>query len=134
MKKVTITIAIIFGLMSMAFLGKGITGMYLIDFKLSPCETDNDCDDTCCKFYNVDEGVCDFESNCNAILQITREEYIRMTNLNVDSSVMLNKYQSIVKAHIEAPAQESHLNAILVGLVLLLLMAVSLLIPPNKKY
>ena len=50
-------------------IGKGFTGMYLIDFEQEYCNTDEDCitGQVCCNFYKEESGVCDEKSNCKAI-------------------------------------------------------------------
>lgn len=121
-------VAILLVLFGIAFLGRGITGMYFVDFKLPPCDSDKDCDNVCCKFYEADYGVCDEGDKCKAIWDLTKEEYVRMSNLKVDESVMLKKFNAVVKAHREAPAQKTHFNSIIVGLVLLLLATIGMLI------
>ena len=63
-------------LISLLFIGYGVTGFYLLDWQQSYCSQDKDCnpDLVCCKFYEEDSGVCDSKGNCKAIYDLTKEE------------------------------------------------------------
>jgi len=108
------------------FLGRGITGLYLMDFEQQPCVEDSDCSgvEVCCKFYHEDYGVCDFEENCAAIESVTREE-LQTTEFSSEEqnqkiSVTQRKLMSALKTHYEKPQKQSQVHSVFVGAVLLL--------------
>ncbi|MEA3378545.1 MAG: hypothetical protein U9Q69_02790 [Nanoarchaeota archaeon] len=133
MVKFSIIISLILAFFGIALLGRGITGLYFLDFDLPPCQTDNNCLEVCCQFYNEDHGVCDKEENCKAIYDLTHEEYLRMSNLEVESSIIAGKMYSVVKAHKESPSQQTHFNSMIVGLVLLLFAVIGLMIKEDIR-
>ncbi|RME55360.1 hypothetical protein D6777_00760, partial [Candidatus Woesearchaeota archaeon] len=103
-----------------------ITGLFVYNYDY--CNNDKQCEDTCCKFYKLDSGVCDEQKNCDAILEASKQEYMKLSALEVDETALLNRYMSMLKLHPEAPAKKSNYNTILAGLVLILLAVVSFLI------
>lgn len=120
-----LTLLLFFGIFLM---GRGITGMYLIDFEQQGCSSDEDCltEETCCYFYKEDYGVCDQESNCKSIELITKEEKEK-----ISSSLGLEDYKFTeedklratkqVSSHIEKPLTKNNYASIIVGALLLIL-------------
>lgn len=133
MKRQIIAASIVIAIWGLLFLGKGITGLYSLDLMLPSCNSDSDCSKVCCKYYNADYGVCNSIDNCKAIYDTTREEYMKISTLQVDNSVIMNRYQATVKAHLESPAKESYYSSIIVGLALVLVALIAYMLPMDKK-
>ncbi|MFH1638020.1 MAG: hypothetical protein ABIB71_06350 [Candidatus Woesearchaeota archaeon] len=78
-RRILVLIALI-GLLGIALLGKGITGMIALDpddpTLKELCSLDNDCKspDVCCLFYKQDTGICHSSGMCSAILALTENE------------------------------------------------------------
>ena len=105
----------------MLFLGNGITGLYIVDFKQEACESPLECKDgTCCNFYNEKFGVCDRQENCAAIERATFEARKKISTY--DSLDKTEKYKmfSTVGAHIEGPKKADRLYSMLAGVLLVL--------------
>lgn len=124
---------IILGITLLFFLGvllvgRGFTGMYLIDFEQEYCSNDEDCitGQVCCNFYKENSGVCDKKNNCKAIEQITREEKEK-----ISSDLGLEEYRFTeedklrvtkqISSHIERPMTKSNYASVVVGVILLIL-------------
>lgn len=125
---------IILGLTLIFFLGiflmgRGITGMYLIDFEQEDCSGDEDClaEEVCCNFYKEDSGVCDKESNCKAIELITKEEKERISSgLGLEGDYKFTEEDKLratkqISSHIEKPLTQNNYASIIVGGLLLIL-------------
>ncbi|MEK6816092.1 MAG: hypothetical protein AABY09_00635, partial [Nanoarchaeota archaeon] len=98
-----------------------------------PCDSDSDCQQACCKYYNANYGVCDKLDNCRAIYDVTREEYLKISTLQVDDSALMDRYQTTVKARMESPAKESYYNSMIVGMALVLVAFIAYMLPIDKK-
>lgn len=103
------------------FVGNGLTGLYILEFKQPPCDEDIDCQNTevCCKFYNEEFGVCDEVDECDAIEKVTfdaRRKISTYDSLEKKSFFPL----SLVSKHAESPSRPSMLYSTIVGLVLVL--------------
>ncbi|MBU4501163.1 MAG: hypothetical protein KKA79_01110 [Nanoarchaeota archaeon] len=113
----------------MVLIGRGMTGMYLIDFSNDYCDSNDDCltDQVCCNFYGEDSGVCDTESNCQAITQITKEEKERIsTDVQLQEMYKLTEEEKLnaiktISSHLEKPQAENNYPTIISGIVLLAL-------------
>lgn len=109
-------------LAGMFLFGNGITGLYVMDFKQAPCDTDDKCvaEGTCCLFYKESFGICDKQENCKAIEQTTFDARRKISTY--DSLTMNEKYEmfSMVGKHIEGPAKENKLYSAIAGIFLVL--------------
>jgi len=121
-------IVLLLFLLGAFFLGRGITGLYLMDFEQQPCVKDFDCNtiEVCCKFYHEDYGVCDSKENCAAIESVTREE-LQATDISSKEhdaqnkiGITQKKLMSALKTHYERPQKQSQVHSVFVGAVLLL--------------
>jgi len=120
-----LTLIFFFGVLLM---GRGFTGMYLIDFEQEYCSSDEDClaGEVCCNFYKEDSGVCDKESNCKAIEQITKEEKEKISsNLGLEDYEFTeeDKLEATkqISSHIEKPLTKNNYASMLVGVILLIM-------------
>ena len=121
-----ITLILFFGIF---LIGRGITGLYLIDFEQEYCKHDLDCmaEQVCCKFYKEDIGVCDKESNCKAIEQITKEEKEKISgSLYLEGEYEFTEEDKIkavktITSHLEKPTSPSNFPSIITGGILLIL-------------
>lgn len=118
-----LTLLLFFGIFLM---GKGFTGMYLIDFPQESCSSDDDCltDQKCCKFYKEDSGVCEKESNCQAIEQITRDAKAEMSSAFEEYKFTEEDKLEVTKqisSHLEKPMGKNNNASIIVGAILLIL-------------
>jgi len=122
-----LTLILFFGIF---LLGNGIiTGSYLIDFEQPYCSNDDECysGKVCCNFYKEDSGVCDVESNCHAIEQITKEEKEKISSdlylegeYKFSAEDKLNAMKTI-SSHLEKPQAPSKWPSIITGIILLVL-------------
>jgi len=121
-----LTLVFFFGIF---LIGRGFTGMYLIDFEQEYCSMDEGClaEEVCCYFYREDSGVCDQESNCKAIEQITREEKQKITSgMQLEEDYKFTEEDRLratkqISSHIEKPMTKSSYAPILVGAILVVL-------------
>lgn len=110
-------------------MGKGFTGMYLIDFEQEECSTNEGCpaEQACCYFYKEDYGVCDKTSNCKAIELITKEEKERISSsLYLEEEYKFTEEDKLratkqISSHLEKPTTQSNYASIAVGAMLLIL-------------
>jgi hypothetical protein len=86
-----LTAIIVFIASSVLFMGKGLTGYYLLDFEPQKCESDAAClnGDVCCPFSGKNYGVCDKASKCNSIKSLTNNELSQITSYEVYGSIMM---------------------------------------------
>ncbi len=114
----------------MFLLGEGITGLYVMEFQQPPCDADNKCsaENVCCLFYNEDFGVCDKETNCDAIEKVTFDARRKISTY--DSLGKSQKYDmfSTVTAHIEGPKKESRAYSMIAGVILILIALIGLFV------
>lgn len=122
-----LTFTLFFGIF---FLGKGITGLYLIDFEQDYCDENADCKqgEVCCNFYGEDSGICDKSSNCQAIRQITKEEKEKISSgLLLEEEYKFTEadkqmVSKMISSHIEKPqTTKSNTYSIITGGILLIL-------------
>ena len=118
-----IVLLMLFGIL---FVGRGFSGMYLIDFDQQDCEDDSDCrSGVCCDFYKESSGVCDLKENCNAIEQITKEEKEKISsNLGLEADFKFSEGQrfeatKLISSHLEKPMNGNSYPSIIVGAILL---------------
>lgn len=119
----------LFFFLGILLIGRGFTGMYLIDFEQEYCSNDEDClaGEVCCNFYKEDSGVCDEKSNCKAIEQITKEEKERISSsLSLEEEYKFTEEDKLrvtkqISTHIEKPMTKNNYASIIVGAVLLIL-------------
>ena len=132
MRKVLPIILLIIGLF---FLGRGITGMYILDFEQPSCSMETDCQgyNVCCNFYEEDYGICNFEDQCSAITEITREEKQRVSNLDIDEVDMGTALMSSLEGHLESPQPENKQDSIIIGVALLFFGLIVFYADKNKK-
>ena len=74
-----IAIIVVIGLF---FIGGGITGLHMFDFKQGFCDDNSDCESTelCCFFYEESHGICGKQIECSGIERLTKEEKQSRTN------------------------------------------------------
>lgn len=118
-----LTLLLFFGIF---LIGRGFTGMYLIDFPQESCSSDDDCltDQKCCEFYKEDSGVCEKESNCQAIEQITREAKAKISTSFEEYKFTEEDKLEVTKqisSHLEKPMAKNNNASIIVGAILLIL-------------
>ena len=122
MDKRALTLFTVFFVAGMLFMGNGITGLYMAEFKQKACEGPLQCagDETCCNFYNEKFGVCDRQENCDAIARFTFDERRKVSTY--DAMETSEKYQlfNMAGAHIEGPQKASRLYSMLAGVLLVL--------------
>ncbi len=93
MKTIHLYVSILLILISIFFIGSGITGMHSLDHKNSFCNQDIDCEGAqrCCLFYQEKYGVCgEDNAECAAIITLSREEKQSMSFIkNIDGKVSI---------------------------------------------
>jgi len=92
-----ISLLILAAIIGIFAIGIGITGKSIQEsqYLKTLCTIDNDCvkPEVCCIFYNKQAGVCDSESMCSTILEITKNS----SNNNpiiIDEKPNMNIYNS----------------------------------------
>ena len=120
-----ITLFLFFGIF---LIGRGFTGMYMIDFEQESCSTNEDClaEEVCCKFYKENSGVCDQKANCKAIEQITKEEKEKISsNLGLEDYKFTEEDMvqatKQISSHLEKPMEKNKYSSMAVGAILLIL-------------
>ena len=141
-KKVVLFCLIFIGI---TFLGKGITGLYILDYNQQPCDQDSNCNSikACCTFYQQDYGVCADLRECEAIYSLSREENdVKGSDLPInekfDQIQKRNYLFSLVQNDIEEPNNiQTNQRSIIAGLVIIIigvLILVSLRIKRKQLY
>jgi hypothetical protein len=98
--------------------GRGFTGMYLIDFQQGK---------VCCNFYKENSGVCEQQSNCKAIEQITMDMKQKITtDIGLAEDYKFTEEDKLaatkqISSHLEKPLTKNNYASILVGAILLIL-------------
>jgi len=132
-------IAVLF-FFGMLLVGKGFTGMYLIDVPSEPldlpqeaCETNDHCesDQVCCMFYKENYGVCEKQDNCKAIAQVTKEYKQQITTApelaegyKFTEQDKLSVTKQISLSHLEKPSSKNDYASLITGAILLAMGAV----------
>lgn len=76
----------VIGVIGIAFLGSGVTGMVTLDESVAPlCQVDAECGQemVCCPFVDSPAGVCHTPDACTKVLEITKKK--REANAQVES-------------------------------------------------
>jgi len=75
-KRYTISLIIAVLIVSILFIGGGLTGFIIKEQDFEYCKVDSECsnDNVCCLFYQEKVGLCDKYSKCNVIYSVSREE------------------------------------------------------------
>jgi len=109
-----------FFLAGLLLFGKGLTGLYILDFKQPPCDEDKDCakGEACCYFYKENFGVCDKKSECAAIESVTFNA--RHSTYYLMEKTEKYKLFSMTSKHLEGPSKQSSLYSAVAGLLLIL--------------
>lgn len=131
-KEVGIIIVSLLFIFSFLFLKEGITGMYTFDTKEDICQYNTQCllPKVCCKFYQEDSGICDYQDYCNGIYLATKQEKLQLT-----AGMPLTQEQiEEIAFEIEKPKKvKENSPLIIIGLILLILATMYLVDRMHKK-
>ncbi len=126
-----ITVALLF-IFAALFLKEGITGMYMFDTKEDLCQHNTQCllPKVCCKFYQEDTGICDYQSSCNGIYLVTKQEKLQLT---AGKPLTQSQIEQIA-FEIEKPKKvKENSPLIMIGLMLLIVATMYLVDRMHKK-
>lgn len=109
--------------------GRGFTGMYLVDFEQNSCDNNEDCleGQVCCNFYKENSGICEQQSNCQAVEQVTRELKQEITtDFGLAEDYKFTEEDKLeatkqISSHLEKPLTKNNYTSVLVGAILLIL-------------
>ena len=118
-------------LAGMFLFGEGMTGLYVMEFTQEPCGSNADCREAgqvCCNFYNEQFGVCDKETNCNAISRVTFDARRKVSTYDLMSKDEKYKLFNTMSVHVEAPKKPSNLYSLIAGMILVLIALIGIFI------
>lgn len=112
--KIAIAAFIVF--IGLGFIGKGITGMYLLDFpEKTYCSEDSECpqDQVCCLFYQQNTGICEKAGTCQAIYEVTKQE------TNRGQTAVFLQTAAIQNPPVERPVLQRNYFSLILGVILI---------------
>lgn len=116
---------------SFLFIKEGMTGMFMFKEE-DVCSYNTECllPKVCCRFYEEEKGICSWQSNCDSINLITKQE-----KLQIAAGKPLTQDQIEALAfRIEQPEKvRENSPLIMIGLILLILATMYLVGRKTKK-
>ena len=117
MKIIGIILLFIFAFL---FLKEGLTGMYMFNVEEDICHYNTECllPKVCCKFYQEDSGICNWQDNCDVIYSKTKQEKLQLTA----GEPLTQKQIEQIAFEVEQPQKIRESSPLIViGLILLIL-------------
>ena len=119
--KRSVIISVTLSLVGLAVLMSGLTGMSTVDLGKSYCNAEKDCPETCCLFYNSNNGVCDKPSNCNSIKLLSMEQTKRISSSVGQELSPSSKLPKFITSNIQVKGKTSIVSSIVASGILFLI-------------
>lgn len=127
-RSVVISLALAF--VAIAVLANGLTGMATIDLNKQYCDSDSDCSNKCCLFYNSNSGVCDKASSCNSIKLLSMEQ---SSGISLASNPKLeSRLPNLITSNLQFGGRVNIWSSI-VAAALLLVISLFILMAGNRR-
>lgn len=127
-RSVVISLALAF--VAIAVLANGLTGMATIDLNKRYCDSDSDCSNKCCFFYNSNSGICDEASSCNSIKLLSMEQ---SSGISLASNPKLeSRLPNLITSNLQFGGSVSIWSSI-VAAALLLVISLFILMVGNRR-